>query len=134
MSYPVMNEHLIEIKAANHHLAKQAPLFLFPHRCCFLHLACTAVPTMTTPAYPHASAAERPTKTQKQTVHSVHSCPAGLEVIPDLEVPFPSDDAPEPDVVPSSPQPPGFSGQKSPECELLCLCCFVPSAACNCAA
>ncbi|KAL0056464.1 hypothetical protein WJX82_011637 [Trebouxia sp. C0006] len=44
-------------------------------------------------------------------------CPPGLEVIPDLEVPFPSDDAPESDTVPSSPQPPGFSGQKSPESE-----------------
>ncbi|DBA95987.1 TPA: hypothetical protein ACH3X1_001498 [Trebouxia sp. C0004] len=44
-------------------------------------------------------------------------CPPGLEVIPDLEVPFPSDDAPETDVVPSSPQPPGFSGQKSPDSE-----------------
>ena len=42
---------------------------------------------------------------------------AGLEVIPDLEVPFQPDDAPVPDVLPSSPQPPGFSGQKSPECE-----------------
>ena len=52
----------------------------------------------------------------------MHGCIAGLEVIPDLEVPFPSDDAPEPDVVPSSPQPPGFSGRKSPECELLCFC------------
>jgi len=41
----------------------------------------------------------------------------GLEVIPDLEVACSSDDAAVPDALPPSPQPPGFSGQKSPECE-----------------
>ncbi len=33
MSYPMVNEHLIEIKAGNHHLAlpsKQAPLLVSP--------------------------------------------------------------------------------------------------------
>ena len=40
---------------------------------------------------------------------------AGLEVIPDLEVPCPSDDPAVPDVLPPSPQPPGLSSQRSPE-------------------
>ena len=40
---------------------------------------------------------------------------AGLEVIPDLEVPCPSDNAAIPDALPPSPQPPGLSGQRSPE-------------------
>ena len=55
---------------------------------------------------------------QKLQMHTTSVCAsAGLEVIPDLEVPCPSDDAAVPDSLPSSPQPPGFSGQKSPECE-----------------
>lgn len=48
---------------------------------------------------------------------------AGLEVIPDLEVPCPSDDPAVPDVLPPSPQPPGLSPQRSPEgnSRLLCI-------------
>ena len=48
---------------------------------------------------------------------------AGLEVIPDLEVPCPSDGPAVPDVLPPSPQPPGLSPQTSPEgtTRLLCI-------------
>ena len=45
----------------------------------------------------------------------VHAPSAGLEVIPDLEVPCPSDDAAVPDTLPPSPPPPGLTSQRSPE-------------------
>ena len=50
---------------------------------------------------------------------------AGLEVIPDLEVPCPSDDPAVPDVLPPSPQPHGLSGPRSTEGIALILWVFL---------
>ena len=50
---------------------------------------------------------------------------AGLEVIPDLEVPCPSDDPAVPDVLPPSPQPHGLSGPRSTEGIALMLWVFL---------